>query len=225
MNAGESEFFGSLFAYRRLDELKRLLCTKIRSGIYSQHYVTDVDVYHIVSELVEEAERGPFERLHLQRNDDGSFRPLCLGCERPLCCIVFETIRLTADELLTLSHRFAMSPDTFFEEHCEYYSDDAQQEFLYKFKRSMPCEFLHNDKCDIYTDRPKRCRYFPLQRDPTGENFAIYPWCSYFFNVLWYEATLRVLEHIMQKYRCDETPIRYGGSLGITASCEAYVRH
>lgn len=206
-----SESYGSLFTQERRDELRRTLCEKTSRGLHALHQVEIADVYRIVSELVEEAERGPFKRLHVERNDDGSFRPLCTGCERPWCCIVFETIRLTADDIWKLSKRFTMAPATFSRTYCERYADVKWPEFVYTLKRALPCEFLHKDRCRIYEDRPERCRDFPLQCDQNGENFVIYPWCNYFFNLLWHEATLRVLEHALQKYNGTQARIRYGG--------------
>ncbi len=215
VNACGSDSFGSLFAKERRDELRRALYEKVLSGFYALHQVSIADVYRIVNELVEEAEQGPFKRLHVARNDDGSFRPLCTDCERPWCCIVFETIRLTADDIWTLSQRFAVTPNEFSRKYCEQYADTMQPEFIYRFKRALPCEFLYEDRCSIYADRPERCRNFPLQRDQNGQNFVIYPWCNYLFNLLWHEATLRILEHILQKHRGYQARIRCGGAIDV----------
>ncbi len=214
-NACGSTSFGGLFAHERRDELRRTLYEHVLRGLYSLHQVAIADVCCIVSELVTEAEQGPFKRLHVERNDDGSFRPLCTRCERPWCCIVFETIRLTADDIWALSQRFAMSPDAFSRDYCEQYVDAVQPDFVYRLKRALPCEFLHEDRCSVYADRPERCRRFPLQCDQNGENFVIYPWCNYFFNLLWHEATLRVLEHIFQKHHSNQARIRYGGTIDV----------
>ncbi|MGZ4904151.1 MAG: YkgJ family cysteine cluster protein [Halobacteriota archaeon] len=219
-DACASKSYGSLFAQEGRDELKRTLCEKVSRGLYALHQVDIADVHLVVNELVEEAERGPFKHLHVERNDDGSFRPLCTGCERPWCCIVFETIRLTADDIWKLGQRFAMAPDAFSRRYCERYADVKRPEFVYKLKRALPCEFLYKDRCMIYEDRPERCRNFPLQCDQNGENFVIYPWCNYFFNLLWHEATLRVMEHTLQNYHSTQTRIRYGGIVdtGVVAS-------
>ncbi len=212
--------YGSLFAQERRDELRRALCEKVLSGLDSLRYVAIADVERIVGELVEQAGRGPYKQLHVQRNDDGSYRPFCMNCEKPRCCTVFETIRLTADDVLNLSRHFAMSPHAFLKKHCERYVDAIQPKFICRLKTAMPCEFLHKDQCSVYADRPERCRNFPLQHSINGENFVIYPWCNYFFNLLWHEATLQVLEHILQEYHSNQARIRFGGviEMGVRAS-------
>ncbi len=215
MNARGSDSLGSLFIPERRDELRHALCEKVLRSFYASYRVSTSDVCRIVNELVEEVKQGPFKRFHVVRNDDGSFRPFCTDCERPWCCIVFETIRLTADDIWALSQRFAMTPNEFSGKYCEQYADAMQPEFVYRFKRAIPCEFLHEDRCCIYTDRPERCRDFPLQRDQNGQNFIIYPWCNYLFNLLWHEATLRILEHLLQKHRSDQSRIRYGGIIDV----------
>ncbi len=211
--ANASASFGRLFVPERRDELRRALVETVVEGLSERSQVAGADVIRIVSELIEEAERGAFTQLHMERNDDGSFRAFCTDCERPWCCIVFETIRLTADDAWALSQRFAMSPDLFLRKYCEQYVDETQPDFVYRLKRALPCEFLLGDRCTIYTDRPERCRHFPLQRDQRSENFIIYPWCNYFFNLLRYEATIRVLEYMFQKYHSNQARIRYGGAI------------
>ncbi len=210
-----SNSYGALFTRERLEELTDTLSRKVLGGLYLTERIAEADVYHIASGLVKEIATGPFKRLHVRRNDDGSFRPFCAGCERPWCCIVFETIRLTVDDVWMLCERFAMLPDAFAREYCEKYTDATQPHFAYKLKRAMPCEFLHEDRCSVYARRPERCRLFPLECDRSGQNFAIYPWCNYFFNLLWHEATLRVLEHILQGYQSNEARIRYGGIIDV----------
>ncbi|MGZ4912388.1 MAG: YkgJ family cysteine cluster protein [Halobacteriota archaeon] len=210
-----SNSYDTLFARERREELTGTLCRKVLGGLYSRERIAEADVYRIASELVTEISTGPFKRLRVRRNVDGSFRPFCAGCERPWCCIVFETIRLTVDDIWKLSERFAMPPDAFAREHCEKYTDAIKPHFAYRLNRAMPCEFLHEDRCSVYAHRPERCRLFPLQCDRSEQNFVIYPWCNYFFNLLWHEATLRVLEHILQEHRSNEARIRYGGIIDV----------
>ncbi len=200
-----------LFSQEQREELVVELCERVLHGLLAPHQVPAADVCRIVRELVEEIDQGPFKRLHIKRNADGSFRPFCTGCDTPQCCIIFETIRLTADDARTLSLRFAISPDAFLEEYCDCYTDPFHPEFAYKLKRAKPCGFLDEGRCSVYTDRPERCRHFPLQRDEDGQNFTVYPWCNYFTNLLWHEATLRVFEYVLQNYQGSRTRMRCGG--------------
>ncbi len=222
-NVSESTSSGYLFSREHHEELEKALVNKVARGLHVPHRIVEADIWLVVRELVEEAAQGPFKRLHIERNDDGSFRAFCAGCQVPLCCIVFETIRLTNEDVWTLSKRLAMSKGAFLSIYCDQYSDNASAEFAYKLKSAMPCGFLSENLCTIYTDRPERCRHFPLQRADTGQTFVIYPWCNYLFNLLWHEATLRVLELILQKDRLSTACIRYGGAIGSgTFDCKLY---
>ncbi len=210
--------FGRLFSHERREELAQVLFEKVVCGLYTPHRLQNTDIQRVVNELIEEAAQGPFKRLHIERNDDGSFRTFCAGCDVPLCCIVFETIRLTDEDAWVLSKHLEKATDVFLKEYCEPYDDDTQLGFIYKLKRAAPCAFLHENRCSVYTDRPERCKHFPLSRDNTGHNFKIYSWCNYLFNLLWHEATLRALELIFQKAHLSQARIRCGGVISSTGN-------
>jgi Uncharacterised protein family (UPF0153). len=71
---------------------------------------------------------------------------------------------------------------------------------IMKLKRVHPCEFLNEDRCEIYPVRPRACRVYPLiQRADQGYGFELHPICRYPLNVFITEIVGRCPPELWKK--------------------------
>jgi glycosyltransferase involved in cell wall biosynthesis len=74
--------------------------------------------------------------------------------------------------------------------------DIKERRYTHALKKTMPCEFLGEDeRCRIYSDRPKVCADFPFVTDfATGKvvEIRLFSFCNVPFNLVRREVTRRV---------------------------------
>ena len=195
--------YGYLFEAGREEELRRTLAAKVYKGLLAPDRSVMERITLIVGDVISEREGGfhfglSTERLskHDLRTDDVSPR-LCTDCALPGCCY-FDIVRLTPEDVERLSARLKLSSDEFVGRYCTPFTDARDRRYSHALKRSKPCEFLtEDDRCHVYTDRPKVCADFPFVVDPkTGHitEIRLFPFCNVPFNVVRHEVTRRVLE-------------------------------
>ncbi|MEO8400095.1 MAG: YkgJ family cysteine cluster protein [Ignavibacteriaceae bacterium] len=102
----------------------------------------------------------------------------CTKCGN--CCKKISP-SLNEKEIVRISERINFSPEAVKEKYIEI--SDGEQ-----FFKDRPCNFLHENKCSIYTDRPGDCREYPFLHKKffisrligVIENYSI---CPIVFNV------------------------------------------
>ncbi|HUI32503.1 MAG: YkgJ family cysteine cluster protein [Dysgonamonadaceae bacterium] len=75
----------------------------------------------------------------------------CTTCGN--CCMKLKPC-ITDQDIMKLSHRLNLSPQQIKVDYIEI--DEGEQYF-----RNLPCSFLKEKKCTIYSDRPKNCSSYP----------------------------------------------------------------
>lgn len=193
--------YGKLFMPGRKNQLKRALCEKVQHGLRQLDRATLEVAPSVVSELLDEMEEhASITQTPLRRLNDSTSTstPLCADCKKPSCCIVFHEVDISSDDIRRVSTYLGVSVEDFVKRHCQPRVHNRSEFML---KNVAPCEFLtKDDQCSIYQARPTACKDFPLATDGEGrETIRIFEWCNFRFNMLRYEATLRVLSRVMQR--------------------------
>lgn len=102
----------------------------------------------------------------------------CTTCGN--CCMKLKPC-ITDQDIERLSQRLNTIPRQFKDDYIEI--DEGEQYF-----RKLPCSFLNEKKCTVYSDRPEDCSSFPHlhKKDFTSRLFGVidnYAICPIVFNV------------------------------------------
>lgn len=79
---------------------------------------------------------------------------ICKGCA--ICCVVFEEIDTSWEEIARISDKFSAPPSKFF---------DLEKQVIRK-EKGEACPFLNEENtCSIYKQRPETCKLFDCKQD------------------------------------------------------------
>lgn len=120
------------------------------------------------------------DRIVHRLNREVSERIDCTTCGN--CCTTLKP-SVTGQDVQQLSERLGIPVQQVKEDFIE--EDDEGDLFL----KLLPCSFLHDKKCTVYSDRPDDCRSYPHLHKPRFisrlfgviENYSI---CPIVFNVM-----------------------------------------
>ena len=119
------------------------------------------------------------DKIVHQLNQKYSTHIDCTSCAN--CCFVLKT-RVTKKDINKLARSQNITENEFRQEYIE-----TSQEGDMKLKE-LPCRFLENNKCTVYSHRPYDCRSYPHlhKREFTHRLFGVienYSVCPIVFNV------------------------------------------
>ncbi|HQU17080.1 MAG: hypothetical protein B7Z66_13075 [Chromatiales bacterium 21-64-14] len=117
-----------------------------------------------VKTLVQNPPRGPVEPIQLGLNDTIQFQ-----CHKGIdcfnqCCMDID-ITLTPYDILRLSRRLEITTSQFLILHTVSFEMDQHGMPGYKLRTrddSPACQFVTEEGCGVYEDRPAACRYYAL---------------------------------------------------------------
>lgn len=76
------------------------------------------------------------------------------------CCIHYDKLELTLDDIKRLSNKFDLSMKDFIDKYCYFHSAwGSRKAFVLNMKGGCP---FYNGICTIYEDRPVGCRGYPF---------------------------------------------------------------
>jgi len=112
-------------------------------------------------------------------NQNYSSKIDCTTCGN--CCAVIRPL-VTNKDIKRITRHLNVSEDVFKQEYTEM-DDDGDRQF-----KNLPCKFLENKRCSIYTYRPFECRSYPYlhKKDFISRLFGVidnYSICPIVFNV------------------------------------------
>ena len=170
------------------------MCEKVQTSLQYRDRATFEAIHRIVSDLLDEIEeKGGITQIPLDWLT--SFNQLlCADCRNSWCCRIPEVVGLSLDDILRLSAHLDVSVEDFIKQHIKRIVK-PNRGLTYEFKNTRPCVFLDKEnRCSVYPARPAVCKNFPLASDKKGGRIVgANEWCNCFFNMVRYEAVLRVL--------------------------------
>ena len=154
-------------------------------------YQSDLTI--IAADAIANEEENYAFRLWLKRADDTELDErvhtinnrvtAAIDCTQCGNCCKTLVINVTPAEIDALGHALEMTPSAVKEKYIE----ESQQGSCYM--NTMPCNFLSENKCTIYTNRFKECRDFPHLHKPGFQQRFLgtlghYGRCPIIYNVI-----------------------------------------
>lgn len=182
--------YGHLFKPENSKEFCATLHEKVVADVLEKGINISEIVEQNIDRHIEEMKDGFPDTLLIEAMDEKHGAKFCKDCEKPRCCTQSDPIEVNYWDLKKLSKHMGMTNKQFAKKYLKkHVSKYAVSGASYAFVKTLPCEFLHDEKCQIYEARPTSCRIFPIIQERKKKEEPIFDvqvneWCNYAFNII-----------------------------------------